>query len=182
MYDSVTQRLRLNQLGLRLMDPTLVDDASINRLIQNIGLFWYSKGLASFLDFISFCLNTAAEYVNLWTQDYISFVPEGDPGIGSPVWNGGTWYPTTHIRVLIIDPGLVNGTTLRNFVRLFYDIANYNLVLEGISYAEYHYVLPASDADDLDKQPGTPPYVCPPAHITAAAYMCGRVETIIGEP
>ena len=83
-YDSITERLRLNQLGLRVLDPSILDDAAVNRLVQHIGSFWYVKGLDSFLDFICYMLNTTVSFANLWTKDYVSFFPEGDPSIGTP--------------------------------------------------------------------------------------------------
>ena len=63
--DVVTDRLRLNQLGLRVMDPTILDSGSVARLVGNIGPFWYLKGLGTFLDFIAYTLNIEIQYANL---------------------------------------------------------------------------------------------------------------------
>lgn len=175
-YDEITERLRLNQLGLRVLDPTILDTASVNRLVQHIGAFWYIKGLETFLDFISYMLNTAVEYSNLWTQDYVNFFPEGDPAIGTKKWLGGLWYPTTHVRIDISNSNITS-EELINFVRLFYDIANYNLVLEAIEQKEWNFILPASvgGATYPTDEENTVPV---PAPITAIAHFIDRIEYI----
>lgn len=175
-YDSVTERLRLNQLGLRLLDPTILDNAAVNRLVQHIGAFWYIKGLESFLDFISYMMNTEVDFHNLWTRDYVNFFVEGDPAIGTPKWLGGDWYPTTHIR-LDISNSFITSNDLINFLRLFYDIANYNLVIEAIEQNEWNFILPASIAGTTypTDEENTIPV---PAPITALAQFVQRVEYI----
>ena len=154
-FDDTTERLRVNQLGLRVMDPSALDSGALQRLVRTIGAFWYAKGEHSFIDFISYILNTEVQMVNLWTHDYVTFYPQGDSHIGTPKWNGGTWYPTTHVKLNTLS--LLDETDLRNLTLLFYDIANYNLILYAIEYSFYAYIVPASlGAGDYDSTPIVP--------------------------
>lgn len=174
-YDDSTERLRLNQLGLRVMDPSVLDSGSIQRLVRHVGAFWYGKGQASFIDFISYCLNTQVSMTNLWTQDYITFLPEGDPGIGTPIWNSGTWYPTTHVNLTSL--GTLTGTQLANLVVLFYDVANYNLVLHAVEFNSWNFIVPESLAGVTYPVNGssTVPVASP---IVAMAYFEERIDYI----
>jgi hypothetical protein len=76
----------------------------------------------------------------MWTTDYITFYPEGDPFIGTPIWEGGSWYPTTHVSINW-DSGKFN-VPLNNVVSLFNDVSNYNLVLNDISTSIYMWMAP----------------------------------------
>ena len=129
VFDPSTEMLRLNLLGLQLTSPNFIEVEGMARLNRNMANHWYSKGLGDFIDFLGYCLNVRADMINLWTTDYENFLPEGHQGLA--VWEGGNWYPTTHVRVQF-DPALYDGFSLAVFVQLFYDIANYNLVVESI--------------------------------------------------
>lgn len=135
-FDNVTQMKRLNLLGLPITDPTLVDSSSLSRLVQNIGNFWFRKGLGDVMDFIAYCLNAEIGIVPLWTQDYITFYEETSVAIGTPVWEGGTWYPTTHVR-LIFDASRYPSVTIAALTSLFYDLANYVLILDNVTTESY---------------------------------------------
>jgi hypothetical protein len=131
-FDPNTEMLRLNLLGLPLTAPGFLSTEDLSRLNKNVGLFWYSKGLGNFIDFIGYCLNVAAGMQNLWTEDYINFLPEGDPGVGTPIWeSGGTWYPTTHVQIKF-DPSKYINFPAAAMVQLFYDVSNYNLILHAM--------------------------------------------------
>lgn len=92
-------------------------------------------------------VNTPTVSGPLAYDQYGKFLPEGDPGIGPSVVDGGTWFPTTHIDIsyepLGSDPGI------EKFLALFNAIANYNLVIHAVtvkgtvyfhSYNGYKYV------------------------------------------
>jgi hypothetical protein len=68
----------------------------------------------------------------LWTEDYINFIEEGAPGIGFPVWDGGLWYPTTHVT-LEYDPSAFVSLRPKDVTDFFYYFANINLVLAYIT-------------------------------------------------
>jgi len=119
---------QVNMLGLILTNTDIMTELDYQRLFRNIGKFWYGKGKQDFIDFIGYCLNAIFDIVSLWTEDYVSFYEEGDDAIGTPVWESGTWYPTTHVRVTY-DAAKFADVPINTFIALFYEFANYNLVL-----------------------------------------------------
>ena len=68
----------------------------------------------------------------LWSSDYKTFLEEGDPSIGTPIWQGGDWFPTTHVR-LYFDFFKFQGISATDLGNFFYEFANYNLVLRDIA-------------------------------------------------
>lgn len=147
-FDTVTETRRLNMLGLHISDPTLLDAGTMQRLVQNIAQFWFSKGRSNIMEFLAFCLNADISIKPLWSNDYVKFYEEGSPTIGVPVWKGGSWYPTTHVR-LVFNPAKYPNVTFRALSQLFYDLSNYNLVLDTInSEVFFFYVLEADQPGD----------------------------------
>lgn len=127
-----------NMLGFDFNQPDILTAEDYQRIVRNLALYWYNKGTPDFVNFLGFALNTELTVQNLWStpgttvpDSYGPFLPEGDPGIGTPVWQGGTWFPTTHVQVEF-DPSKFGTTQLNKLTALFYSIANYNLVLEKI--------------------------------------------------
>jgi alpha-tubulin suppressor-like RCC1 family protein len=116
------------------------------RIFRNLGHYWFSKGKGTFADFIGVCLNSLFEVTNMWTADYATFLEEGDVGIGTSIVNGGTWYPTTHVMLNVISSRYAS-FPVELVTQLFYDFANYNLVLYGISLTStLHVVVDAATA------------------------------------
>ncbi len=120
---------QLSTLGLTLgKSAGLFKTEHFLTLCRHLGQYWYEKGTNTFVDFVNFCCNTRFEMKYMWTEDYEHFYDEGDEKIGTPIWLGGTWYPTTHVsfktKDMAADPLLVS--------LLFNEIANYNLVLHTI--------------------------------------------------
>lgn len=126
-----------NMLGFDFKEADLLTSQDYQRIARNLALFWYGKGKPDFIDFMGFALNSIITIINLWSTQgssydtYGDFLPEGDPGIGTPVWEGGDWFPTTHVRVEF-DPFRFGTVSTARLVALFYAIANYNLVLDRI--------------------------------------------------
>ena len=121
---------QLNMLGLQLSSPTVMfDEYSFMNFCRFLGFYWLQKGTHTFMDFVNFCTGTQFVIKNCWTKDYINFYAEGSEEIGTPIWEGGEWYPTTHIVFQSINPTTTDVTMLG---QLFYEIANYNLVLYSI--------------------------------------------------
>ena len=142
-FDTWEQEILIKQatmLGFKISDPSLLSQSDYLMITRNIALYWYSKGTPDFIKFLSFCFNTVLTFQNLWSTTGVSwdtygpFLPEGDPGIGTPVYNGGTWFPTTHINVIYEPIGTDPGIT--KFIALFNAIANYNLVIHSITLAD----------------------------------------------
>jgi len=132
---------QVNMLGLKLTSAGLISNDSYQTISRWLGMYWFEKGTQSFIDFINYCLSTSLQVTKLWTEDYVNFVAEGDAEIGTPIWEGGTWYPTTHVDIVAQngDLGSIDPATLTSF---FYEIANYNLVLHAI---EFSFNLPIVD-------------------------------------
>jgi hypothetical protein len=78
----------------------------------------------------------ASNYVYHSSQEYEK-LPEGDPLIGTPIWQGGNWFPTTHVRVTF-DGTKFSNVSDSDIVAFFYSFAPYNLVLESIVNEERH--------------------------------------------
>jgi hypothetical protein len=126
-----------NMLGFVFDQPDILSTSDYQRIVRNLALYWYGKGTPKFADFLGFVLDCDLTVLNLWSTQgaeygtYGPFLPEGDVGIGTPVWEGGTWFPTTHVTVEF-DPSKFSDVQVSKLVALFYAIANYNLVIENI--------------------------------------------------
>ena len=135
---------QLNMLGLQLGVPTVMfDEYSFMNFCRFLGIYWMQKGTQTFMDFVNFCTGTQFLISNCWTKDYKEFFAEGDEEIGTPVWEGGEWYPTTHVLFRSINPEF---TDVQMLGQLFYELANYNLVLYAIDCVfNLQFQVPGSD-------------------------------------
>jgi hypothetical protein len=124
---------QVNALGLKLQNAGIISNDSYQVISRWAGMYWFGKGTQSFINFINYCLSSTLTVTRLWTADYVNFVAEGDPSIGTPIWEGGTWYPTTHVSV--VATGGLQQLDIKTLVSFFYEIANYNLVLQSIQLA-----------------------------------------------
>lgn len=202
-----------NLLGLPLTNSDLLGQDDYLRLFRNLGTYWFGKGKANFIDFLSYCLNTKFTLLNLWSNDYSTFYSEGDAAIQNPIWfraaidttagsgsttvtvnssyvnqlkagdlvsgSGipvntyivsvnyganqiqisnptyfawgwgnylsfkGTWFPTTHVRISY-DSSKYSNIDTTEIANLFYNFANYNLVLLSVDQTQNQYVIPDS--------------------------------------
>jgi hypothetical protein len=121
---------QVNALGMKLQNAGVVTSDNYQTISRWVGQYWFGKGTESFINFINYCLSTSLDVRKQWTQDYVNFYDEGDPTIGTAIWDGGTWYPTTHVAV--IASGGLEKLDIKTLVSFFYEIANYNLVLESV--------------------------------------------------
>lgn len=111
------------------------------RIAQWLGQYMKAQGLESFMDFFAYCFNAELEIQNLWSENYVDFIPQGDKKIaaidpaiiGASTANKGGYYPTSHVH-LIVDPFATFNLTLRGFRDFFYYVAPINLVLQAIVY------------------------------------------------
>lgn len=137
---------QVNLLGMKLKSAGLLTDLNYLTISRYVGIYWFGKGTKAFIEFINFALVADLEVRLLWStvnEDEFSHVSNGkynnmqqenEDGTppGTPIWEGGTWFRTTHVD--IVSYGFLkdmNATTLAEF---FYEIANYNLVLNAIDY------------------------------------------------
>ncbi len=120
---------QVNLLGYNIRDPRGIPPEVLSRMVQQLALFWYSKGKSSLVDFLGYVFGTEVIMTRMWTQDYVQFYPEGDAAIGDPLWKEGPWYPTTHTTVEIDLLTLPASVSVETFSTVFNDISNYPLVL-----------------------------------------------------
>lgn len=122
-----------NMLGFTYpnVDSSLFSDEDYLRILQSLSLYYRQQGTESFSAFLSFCLNASYQLQSLWTQDYQNFVPAASAG--TPIWDGGSWYPTSHVEILLdADSTQTIGSSLSRFRQLFDYIAPIHLVLYRI--------------------------------------------------
>ncbi len=131
-----------NSLGMYLSSAGSITTESLTTISRFLGFYWWERGTYGFLEFINFCLGTGLTMTNLWAEynpadpnntEYLNFTPENDDGTppGTPIWEGGTWFPTTHVTLTARGGLSLEATDLVTF---FYEIANYNLVVNAIDY------------------------------------------------
>lgn len=123
----------LNLVGMPFSNTSVLSDEQLFRLLQTLPRFWYSKGKQDVARFLSYVLGSNLRITRMWTEDYVNFLPEGDPGIGVPIYvEGGTWYPTTHVDVSF-DPLTMGSVTVQSVIDMLSEIGNYNLVFYSVS-------------------------------------------------
>lgn len=123
-FERETLVRQANQLGFLLKETDLLTDEEYQRLVRNLGAFWYNKGTPEFIDFIRFILGSIIDIRKLFalpgpTYDTYGFMrEEGDTLIGKLNWqyeeefidllptgmnqadtvaNGGEWTPGPNI-------------------------------------------------------------------------------------
>lgn len=131
---------QVNMLGMKLQTAGIVSDDAFQTISRFVGMYWFGKGTEAFMEFINYCLSSDFQVFNMWTENYEDFFNEGDPDIGTPIWEGGTWYPTTHVT--IVANGGFQGIDIRTLQQFFYEVANYNLVLKAIDASFDMWIVP----------------------------------------
>lgn len=129
LYDRQTMVRICSMLGFSFpnLNDRLFSTEDYLRIAQNIAAYYKEQGTDAFIKFFGYCLNSRFQLRATWTNDYETFLPEGDPGIGTPVWAGGDWYPTSHVQFEVeLGKGFTDPDQFRDF---FYYVAPINLVL-----------------------------------------------------
>ena len=121
-----------NLLGMNFKNAEVLTNDAYQQITRNVGKYWFEKGTGAFIEFINYCLKSDLTVVTLWSEisnnEYGEFVTEDQAG--TPVWEGGTWSPTTHVQIKAT--GGLGNLSLETLNAFFYEIANYNLVLFSI--------------------------------------------------
>lgn len=87
-FERETLIRQANQLGFLLKETDLLTDEEYQRVVRNLGAFWYNKGTPEFVDFIRFILGAIIDIRKLFalpgpTYDTYGFMrEEGDTLIG----------------------------------------------------------------------------------------------------
>lgn len=120
-------------LGFNFYNIYQLNPSSFDAFIKMAVQFYPEQGTDSWVEFLGFATGAILEVTPLWTNDaYVTMLPEGDPGIGTPIWEGGDWYPTSHIDVTI-NMLLSQQLSLYNFLDLLNFAAPINLVIRNIT-------------------------------------------------
>ncbi len=99
--------------------------------------FYTEQGTQSWVDFLGFATDSVITVTPLWAQvdptykTYINFQPAGSPQIGTPVWEGGSWYPTSHVDVTVIS-NFSSAIELDELLNLLRFVAPINICIRNI--------------------------------------------------
>jgi hypothetical protein len=129
----IYKALHAKMMGYDIKDDVMTD-AGYDRLNNNLGGYLYEQGGDSFIYFLGYVLGMKLALVRLWTKDYVNFYPSH--GVEKTVFEGGDWYPTTHVGVIYDTNDNVSTTlpaTEDELVELFYKHAPVDLVLKWIA-------------------------------------------------
>ena len=95
-----------NMLGFNFADSDLLTDSDYQRIVRSIAKYWYGKGTPDLANFLGFVLDSVMTISPLWSTTaavdygkYGAFKSEAEVLTSEKIWNGGTWYPTTHVEV-----------------------------------------------------------------------------------
>lgn len=128
VFESEVLLKQVNSSGLIITSQGYFSTQELARLFRNLPKFWYSKGTEEVVDFLSYVFNIPLTIKKTWTENYSTFLVEGDPGIGTSILSGGTWYPTTHVQVEVEGFSLPGGMPLELFAKIIEELINYPLV------------------------------------------------------
>lgn len=87
-----------------------------------LGTYYQQKGTQAFANFFSFALDSPVSIEPLWTEDYVNFNVY-DPSTMTPIWNGGTYYPTGKVLVTVNE-----SFAEESFQDLFLEVAPIHLI------------------------------------------------------
>lgn len=121
----------LQSLGINIRNPDNLSNIQLNTLYRTIGKLWRQKGRAATIDYVAAALGVTLISERLWTEDYVDFTPEptfGNPP-GTPIWEGGTWYPTTHIQITYDPTTSVSSLQVLSLVQLLYMLCSYTVII-----------------------------------------------------
>lgn len=135
------------QLGITT-DLNMFNSDDVKSFLRHAPEFWKEKGGRNFIEYMSFVVNAFIEMRYLWSENYEDFYSEGAIEIGTPVYSGGTWYPTSHVYI-VYDVDKFRNSVNANFTsqealtKFFYSIAPIQLVIKAFLLTQ------TTDMEDL---------------------------------
>lgn len=127
--DRTSLVLTADMLGFRYYETTLLETKDYLKLCRHLAEYYVNeKGTPEWTAFLGWALDAHFVVYQTWTRDYVTFYNEGDSAIGTPLSEGGEWYPTTHV-ILEYDQNRFSGVEPSQLVEFFNYFANVNLVL-----------------------------------------------------
>jgi len=125
-------------LGFNLSQDVLNLSADkFTRLATQLGMYPDTNGTQSFVKFLSLMINGYCNIDYLWSRDYVNFYPEPK---GELLENGGAWFKTTHIDLVmgfftLAGLQLAPGQTLyQKIIDIFYSQDPITLVIERLGF------------------------------------------------
>ena len=137
-WNSKTTRVALaTMLGMNFFNLSTISDNSIyDNFIKYSVQFFPEQGTNSWPNFLGFSTDTLIQITQLWAQldatgtQYVNMTPAGNASIGTPVWNGGTWFPTSHYDVTVLSN--FGTTNLTQLTELLQFVAPINIVFRNV--------------------------------------------------
>lgn len=132
-WNDPTWRVRsAMMLGFNFYNIYSLDTDTYDQFIKMAVQFYPEQGTNSWVDFLGFATNSLITVTQLWTIDYVNFYPEGNPLIGTPVYAGGEWFPTSHVDIKI-NANFSSRVSLVDFYDLLIFAAPVNLVFRDVT-------------------------------------------------
>lgn len=142
---SVEITRKLNLLGFDYNDmdfvtlPSERENSDVTQVMSDlIGNYYiHTKGKKNFASFFAYVFKALFRVDQLWAEDlgddaYHNFTPNGSLSIGTPVWDGGTWYPTSHVEIYYDLLKFANTLNERAVTDFFAYVCPINLVVVAI--------------------------------------------------
>jgi hypothetical protein len=119
-------------LGFNFYNIYSLSPDTYDQFIKMAVQFYPEQGTNSWIDFLGFATNSLITVTPLWTSDYHNFYAEGSSQVGTPIYDGGDWYPTSHVDVKI-NANFSSKLLLADFYDLLKFAAPINLVFRDVS-------------------------------------------------
>lgn len=84
--DRGTLLLMIGSIGFKYRENDIFSLSDLRRFVRHSPKFWTEKGNRNFIQYMSYVVNAQLTMQYLWTNDYVTFLPEGSSLIGRPVW------------------------------------------------------------------------------------------------
>lgn len=138
LWNNTQWRVQLaTMLGFTFYSVFTLPSQTFDQFVKMGVEFYAEQGTPSWVNFLGFATDSIIIITPLWAQldptyqTYINFQPEGSPLIGTPVWEGGDWYPTSHIDVTI-TANFSTSVALAEMINLLQFVAPINLVIRNV--------------------------------------------------
>ena len=117
-------------LGINFVN--LLTDQDVERLARFISLYYPTQSTKAFNQFFSYLLAFRIDVLQLWsTSPDLTFFTEFEyVPLGPTVYQGGEWYPTSHVEFQYDALAQLTQIDLKRITNLFYRLAPIHLVLE----------------------------------------------------
>jgi hypothetical protein len=103
-------------------------------LLQSLGTFYQTAGASiQFLNFLAYIENTSFTFLPLWANSTTESILNLTDTPGTPVWEGGTYFPTPFYDLEYSEADYPN-LDVQQFVNLLYQISPIYLVPRSLAF------------------------------------------------